>query len=213
MRLRALVFVLVLPLVLAACAGRTVRPSLPPEQVAGAELRQIAREQRLRQQEVWSLVGRIAVSTDGNGGSGRIEWRQDGPRFAFALSAPVTRQSWRLTGDAAQARLEGLEGGTRHGPDPRQLLVDATGWDIPVVALADWVRGVRSAKLEPARVVYGADGRPAQIVQGGWQVDYVWPDTSPADDTEVMPTRVDAQQGGARVRLLVDQWGGDGSGA
>ena len=211
MKLRALALVVVLPVLLAACVGRPVRPGLPPEQVAAAELRQIAREQRLRRQPEWSLVGRIAVSTDGNGGSGRIEWRQDGPRFAFALSAPVTRQSWRLSGDAEQARLEGLEGGPRLGPDPRQLLVEATGWDIPVVALTDWVRGLRSPKLDPAQVVYGADGRPARLVQGGWQVDYVWPDTGAVGDTEVMPTRVDAQQGGARVRLIVDQWSGEGS--
>ena len=213
MKLRALALVMVLPVLLAACVGRPVRPSLPPEQVAAAELLQSAREQRLRQQPAWSLVGRIAVSNDGNGGSGRIDWRQDGQRFEVALSAPVTRQSWRLSGDAAQARLEGLEGGTRQGPDPRQLLVEATGWDIPVVALADWVRGMRSSKLEPALIVYGADGRPARIVQGGWQVDYVWPEASLAGGSEVMPTRVDAQQGGARVRLLVDQWSGDGSGA
>jgi len=212
-KLRALALVVVLPVLLAACVGRPVRPGLPPEQVAAAELRQIAREQRLRRQPEWSLVGRIAVSTDGNGGSGRIEWHQQGARFAVGLSAPVTRQSWRLTGDAAQARLEGLEGGTRHGPDPRQLLVDATGWDIPVVALADWVRGLRSAKLDPALIVYGVDGHPARIVQGGWQVDYVWPDASSVGDGEVMPARVDAQQGGARVRLIVDQWSGDGSDA
>ena len=213
MKLRAFALALLVPVLLVACVARPVRPSLPPGQVAAAELRQGAREQRLRQQPAWSLVGRIAVSTDGNGGSGRIEWRQDGAGFQVALSAPVTRQSWRLSGDATQARLEGLEGGAREGSDPRQLLVEATGWDIPVVALADWVRGLRSSKLEPALIVYGADGRPAQIVQGGWQVDYVWPDASSVGDGEVMPTRVDAQQGGARVRLLVDQWRGDGPGA
>lgn len=213
MNLRALAIVVLMPVVLAACVGRPVRTSLPPEQVAAAELRQLAREQRLRLQPDWSLVGRIAVSTDGNGGSGRIEWRQAGPRFEVALSAPVTRQSWRLTGDGTDARLEGLEGGVRQGPDARQLLVEATGWDIPVVALTDWVRGLRSPGLDPALIVYGADGRPAQITQGGWQVDYLWSDADPGTAGEVLPARVDARQGGARVRLLVDEWGHDGPGA
>jgi len=213
MRLSAVAIAMLLPVVLAACAGRPVRTSLPPEQVAAAELAQVAREQRLRLQPDWSLVGRIAVSTDGNGGSGRIEWRQSGPRFEVALSAPVTRQSWRLTGDSADARLEGLEGGTRRGTDARQLLVEATGWDIPVVALTDWVRGLRSPDLDSALIVYGAYGRPAQITQGGWQVDYLWSGADAAGATEVLPTRVDARQGGARVRLIVDQWGQDGPGA
>ena len=40
-------------------------------------------------------------------------------RFDVSLSAPVTRQSWRLVGDAGAARLEGLEGGTARGSGRR----------------------------------------------------------------------------------------------
>ena len=221
-RLRGLVLMLALPVVLAACAIRPVRPGLPPEQLPAAEALQQAREAALRLQPQWSLVGRIAVSNDGKGGSGRIEWRQDGPNFEVSLSAPVTRQSWRLTGTPGDARLEGLEGGVRQGADARALLLLATGWDIPVVALADWVRGMRtpgpqsarpgseqieSAQLEPAQLQYGVDGRPAQIVQGGWQIDYTWP----ADRAATLPARVDARRGEARVRLIIDHWNEGGA--
>lgn len=202
--------IVVLAGLLAACVGTPVRPGLPPEHLAAAEARQLAREEALRLQPAWSLVGRIAVSSAGNGGSGRIEWRQAGPRFHVELSAPVTRQSWRLAGDSADARLEGLDGGPRTGPDARLLLLEATGWDIPVVALADWVRGLRSAGLGPALIAYGVDGRPARIEQGGWQIDYVWP---AADGPQDHPARVDALRDAARVRLIIDQWGQDGAGA
>src|SRR3970282_570297 len=101
------------------------------------ETNQVAREAQLRLQPEWALVGRIAVTSAGNGGSGRIGWRQDGERFEVALSAPVTRQSWRLHGDPGGAHLEGLEGGPRSGADARLLLLEATGWDIPVTALAE----------------------------------------------------------------------------
>ena len=37
MKLRALALVIALPVLLAACVGRPVRPGLPPEQVAAAE--------------------------------------------------------------------------------------------------------------------------------------------------------------------------------
>jgi outer membrane lipoprotein LolB len=191
---------------LSACAGQAVRGPAPPVlSPAAVEVAQAAREAALREQAEWSLSGRIALSNGRNGGSGRIEWRQNGARYEVALSAPVTRQSWRLSGDAAGARLEGLEGGTRSGPDAAALLREATGWEIPVAALSDWVRGLRAQGQGPADVRYGADGRPARIEQGGWSIDYRWP-AAEGSDRPSLPSRLDAVRGEAKVKLIVDEW-------
>lgn len=193
---------------LAACAAPPVRPDLTPAQVAAAEAAQGAREQALRADGEWSLAGRIAVSNQGKGGSGRIEWSQDGARYLVSLSAPVTRQSWRLSGDHGRALLEGLEGGPRTGTDARLLLLQATGWDIPVAALTEWVRGARAQALGPARVEYGAGGLPWRIEQGGWQIEYEWPETDPLAPAAapVLPSRLEATRGEATVKLIVDEW-------
>ena len=53
---------------LVAC-GAPVRPSLAPDQEA-AMAQQQRREAALAQQDRWWLSGRIAVSNDGDGGSG-----------------------------------------------------------------------------------------------------------------------------------------------
>ena len=196
--------VLVAALALAGCVSAPeVRPQLPGHELAAAEAAQREREARLGRASGWQLSGRIAVTNGRDGGSGRIDWRQEGAGFDVALSAPVTRQSWRLSGDASHARLEGLGGGPREGTDARDLLLQATGWDIPVVALADWVRGLRSPSLPPATVRYGDDGLPAQLEQGGWRIDYQWP-TQPGPDA--LPLRLDARKGTARVKLVVDSW-------
>lgn len=191
---------------LSACAGPAVRGPAPPAlSPAAVEVAQAARESALREQADWSLSGRIALSNGRNGGSGRIEWRQNGARYEVALSAPVTRQSWRLSGDAAGARLEGLEGGTRRGPDAAALLREATGWEIPVAALSDWVRGLRAQGQGPAELRYGADGRPARIEQGGWSIDYRWP-AAEGSGRPSLPSRLDAVRGEAKVKLIVDEW-------
>ena len=175
---------------------------------AAAQARQAEREAALRPVSDWSLEGRIAVSNDGKGGSGRIDWTQRGQAYAVSLSAPVTRQSWRLSAGPDGARLEGVEGGPRSGPDAQQLLLEATGWAIPVGALSDWVRGLRAEAAGPARMEFEATGRLARLHQGGWVIDYVWPDASDASAGPVLPRRLDARQGEARVRLLVDTWTG-----
>lgn len=197
---------------LAACTSRPIRSELPPAQREAAESAQAAREAALRADPSWSLAGRIAVSTGRGGGSGRIDWRQAGERYEVSLSAPITRQSWRLSGDVSGAVLEGLEGGPRGGADAAAVLHEATGWDIPILALSDWVRGARSDALGPADVEFGADGRLSRIEQGGWTIDYRWPESSDGSaGSPVLPSRLDARRGEAKVRLIVDEWS-DGEG-
>ncbi|MCL1634400.1 lipoprotein insertase outer membrane protein LolB [Luteimonas sp. SX5] len=198
-------------LLLAACVPQTVRsplPSLSPQEVAVAQTRQTTHEAAVRAAPSWSLQGRVAVSNGRNGGSGRIDWRQDADRYEVALSAPITRQSWRLSGDRVAAQLEGLEGGTRSGADPQQLLREATGWEIPVAALSSWVRGARAdeAVFGPATLAFGTDLRLARIEQGGWTIDYAaW---QPTSEAAALPLRLNAQRGEAKVRLVVDGWNG-----
>ena len=60
----------------------------------------------------------VALAKGREGGSGRIEWRQQGGGYRVTLSAPVTRQSWSLLGHAdGRARIDGLEGGPREGKE------------------------------------------------------------------------------------------------
>jgi outer membrane lipoprotein LolB len=185
---------------LGGCAQAPVRPE-PAVDAAASEAAQAARESALATQRRWGFVGRIAVSTEGRGGSGRIEWTQDGEDFDVRLSAPVTRQSWRLRRTQGVARLEGLEGGVREGADAEGLLYEATGWRLPVADMAAWVRGARGAS-SPATVESDANGLPRRIRQDGWQVDYpAW-----TTDAPPLPARVDATQGAARVRLAIESW-------
>ena len=190
---------------LAACAGQPVRAPGPQLPAAEAQARQAARETALAAQPRWALQGRVAVANGRDGGSGRIDWRQDGAQYQVALSAPVTRQSWRLVGGDGEVRLEGLEGGTRVGTDPALLLQQATGWVIPVDALAAWVRGARAPGHGEAAVDYGADGQLATLRQDGWTLQYR--DWRPQPGLPVaLPHWVQATRDEARVRLLVDAW-------
>ena len=193
-------FALSLVLALAGCATTRVAP--PPAAATGATLAALAqRESELGARPVWGLDGRIAVSNSRDAGSGRIAWRQAGLRFDIELTAPITHQGWRLSGEPGRATLDGLSGGPREGVDAESLLRDATGWDIPVRSLPRWVRGLRA---DPARAVvqFDAAGRLARLAESGWTIDYTWPDEAAAE----LPSRIEARRDDARVRLVIDQW-------
>lgn len=181
---------------LAACTPAPVRP-----RVQGTESLQLARESMLAARSRWTFTGRVAVSSSGNAGNARIDWKQDGADYDIRLSAPITGQGWRLRRVGPEIRLEGLEGGTRTGTDAEALLQTATGWRIPVSAMAAWVRGTRATGAT-ADLEFDPAGLPATMMQSGWSVEYRgWTEAGLP-----LPTRVFASQPGASVRLVIERW-------
>lgn len=200
-RIRVLATAVLAAVLLSACASRPTRAPVPVDR----EQAQRGDAQRAALSD-WSLSGRVALSNGRQGGSGRLDWTQRGERYDISLAAPVTRQSWRLTGDAASARLEGIEGGPRESGDVEELLRASTGWDIPVRAMVDWVRGVAVPDAHgPARVAHGAGDLPTRIEQAGWEIEYQdWYEAGIGQPA--LPKRIEARRDEARVRLIVDGW-------
>ncbi|MGY0506033.1 lipoprotein insertase outer membrane protein LolB [Luteimonas sp. e5] len=150
----------------------------------------------------WSMHGRAAISHARQSGNARIEWQQRGREdYSVTLSAPVTRQSWRLDVDATGAVISGLPEGSRQGPDAAALLREASGWDIPVAQMPAWLQG-HPARGEPVQrhVFAMPDGRLVGFDQAGWRIELV-------PDAQGRPRRITAERGESRVRLVVDAWG------
>lgn len=158
-----------------------------------------------------AFSGRVALSNGRDGGSGRIEWWQAGDDYQVLLRAPVTRQGWSLSAGAGGARIDGLDGGPRHGPDAQALLLEETGMQVPLSALAAWAAGTRAdpAAHGPARLEFSAGGELVRLRQAGWTIDYVaWQPSSDGAAAQPLPLplRINAERGQARVRLVVDDW-------
>jgi len=194
-------------LLLLLLTGCITRPKSPPAPPAAAEITEADRQAWLHAHPEWSFTGRIALRQQGKGGSGRIEWQQQGSHYRIRLSAPVTRQSWQLTGDFADghARIEGIEGGPLDGTDAEALLWEATGWDIPLYRLSDWVRGVHHAEG-----TFDEQGRPQQFQYGEWNVTYrLWhpsTDTLPSLPKRIEVERMEGGPDAPRIRLMIDRW-------
>lgn len=195
-------------LLLAGCATTAPTRTAPPLSAEVRAERQRERAEWLSLYSTWSFSGRAAISRGTKGGSGRIEWEQlDRNRYSIALSAPVTRQSWRLTGDlhSEAGRIEGLEGGPRDGEFAEALLLQATGWNVPLQQLGSWVRGAPAADYPVESVEYDWQGRPSLLRQAGWNVRYTAWRPGPAGQPD-LPTRIEAESGDARVKLQIDEW-------
>jgi outer membrane lipoprotein LolB len=191
--------IIVVLLALAACAPERVR-----ETPAAASAQQ-AREAQLNARTNWAISAHIGVSTGKDGGSGDLVWTQNGDRYEFTVHAPVTGRTWKLSGDARGATLEGVDPQPDHDSDPERLLRERLGWDVPLANLGAWVRGMRAAGA--SRVDYDARNLPALIEQAGWKVEYRdWL----AERDPPLPRKLFASRGNARVRVVIDNWKFDG---
>jgi outer membrane lipoprotein LolB len=200
-------------LLVAGCRGMPARPAASPDSEAAAAAQQ-ARASALGLASGdcaapgWVMTGRAALSNGKEGGSGQVEWTQGGGRLRLLLTAPITRQYWLLEAEPAGATLQGLPSGPLRGDDAAQLMRQATGWDIPVAALGCWLRAVAAnpASAGAERIEFGLDLLPRRLEQGGWTVDYSDWKRDPFSRLP-MPSRITAQRGEDRIRLIVDRWG------
>lgn len=186
-------------LALAACAPVRVR------ETPAAQAAQSAREARLAPRTHWTLNARIGVSNGKDGGSGDLVWTQSDDSYSFTVHAPVTGRTWKLSGDAHHAVLEGVDSLPGTASDPERLLRERLGWEVPLGDLGAWVRGMRATGK--AQVEYDAGNLPALIEQAGWKVEYRdWF----ADRDPALPRKLFASRGNARVRVVIESWSFDG---
>jgi outer membrane lipoprotein LolB len=171
---------LVLLILLAGCAARR-GPAFVPESA----------------DRHWRLEGRLAVSDGRDSGSGSISWEQDGDYFTISLRAPISGQSWRLSGDADQCALEGLKPYPLIADTPEQLLERELGWHLPVAPLRSWLRGV---PLDPSTgLERDALGHVTGFSEAGWTIGY-------RDFRDGRPTRITAHKPPHQVRLAIKSW-------
>ncbi|OZB58082.1 MAG: outer membrane lipoprotein LolB [Lysobacterales bacterium 14-68-21] len=188
---------LVVLALLAGCA-----PAVRMKGDAAMYRAQQQRERALAGADHWTLNGRLGVSDGHNGGSGSLEWHQDGDHYDFQLRAPITGKSFRLTGGPGGALLEGLEGGPLRGPDAESLMRKALGWEMPLSDLRAWVLGLR-ADSGPAELRFGDDQLPSLLLQDGWTVDYRRWDQS---RQPALPVQIFATKPPYKVRLFIESW-------
>jgi outer membrane lipoprotein LolB len=187
---------------LAACAVALLATGCATLPEAGSAGDWPARRATLQSLERWTLDGRMAVAAGSEGFSGGLSWRQDGPRTAIELRAPMGGRAIAIDVAGEAISVTDGDGTTLEGEDARRLVTRHVGTALPVAELRYWLVGT-PAPGSPHRESMGADQRLAKLEQSGWQVGYI---AYRSVGELVLPSRMEITTEGLRLRILVAGW-------
>lgn len=199
---------MVLPLLLAGCAGIGQHPA-SPESIAGAQ-GAVTRTYR----EDIDLGGRMSVRYEQNGKEeavhGSFTWAQTPRRSVVTLLSPLGQTIATIELTPAIATLTQAGRAPKTATDVDALAAEALGWPLPIAGMRDWLQGfVIDAKgrhaiansQESATAITTKDGW--RLLYGSWQEESTPPSTRPK---RIDFTRSTAQAGEVAIRIVIDSW-------
>lgn len=185
-------------LVLAGCSATTVRDDAAGQRESLYQ----SRLANIGAMDAWALEGRLAVSDQDDGGSGSFRWASLGTQTRMSFYGALGRGAWQLQASQSGAELQVADGGVYRAATVGKLVERQLGWNMPVDALAWWVRGL-AAPGEIAVRKLDEQGRISRLQQQDWKVEFGrYLDV----DGVAMPGRITARQQGRTVKLAVRNW-------
>jgi len=192
---RLLLSCLVLSL-LAGCAA--LEPQLPTSAGWQAHSQQLA---LLRQ---WTANGKLAVRSADAAESASLEWRQHDQDTHLQLSGPLGVGATTIYSDGQQLDIhQGNEHRTLDISTPDAVVLN-TGWDLPLLALTYWLKGLPSPHAKVQKLELDPQTELLQILQqDDWEVHY---EQYGQFEQFTLPTRLRIQRGATRAKVIISHW-------
>jgi outer membrane lipoprotein LolB len=186
---------ILLTMLLAACAARPVRP---PPQAQGWP-------QRLRTLQAigrFELNGRLAASNGNDAFSAGVHWRQQGDGAVIDLSGPLGLGAAHIVQSGSSLSVTNAQGVVYRGSPAGEQVASTLGFDPPLASLRYWVLGASDPSPVTSQVL-DAQQRLTRLQQQGWQIDY---EQYSLVQDQWLPRRLSITQGHYRLKLVVNSW-------
>ena len=147
----------------------------------------------------FELSGRIAVRYRDDAGSGNFAWRHGARADELLLTSPFGQGIARIVRAGDEVALTTQDGREFRAADAESLTEQVLGFRLPLLGLADWVRGRAAAVPAPTLARADASGRLAELEQSGWRIEYL-------EYAGAQPSRLRLTYPGLELRLAVSEW-------
>jgi len=186
---------------LLALSGCASLPGTAPTGAPDEAAWQLRRTQ-LEKLADWELQGRVGIINGKDGGSGSMDWKQQGDVLAFSFRGPFGAGSLQVQGDANALWVRSSRGDDFITTDPEQDFSRRLRIPLPVLSMRYWMLGLPDPTAPFTKSV-DAQGHLVTLAQRGWQVDYQDYASFKGYD---LPTRLLIERASVRIKIAVNNW-------
>lgn len=164
------------------------------------------RQSAMGRMQSWRMGGRAALRFKGDAWTFGLNWLQrNRQQYSLQIRNPITGTVVGILDQSPGRATLRSRGKTSTGTDAERLLQQQLRVKMPVNGMPYWIRGVMAPQYPVGKVVLDAKGRPKQIVQAGWVIDYF---NYRGLSFDALPGKVNISRAQERVnvRILAKQW-------
>ena len=161
------------------------------------------RQELLLPVQNWTVIGRIAINSEKDSVNASLNWNQQGDVYRIRLSTRMGHGLVEIAGGPAGVSMRTSDNQTYVAPDADKLLVDATGWRVPLAGLRHWILGRTDPDVPISTLTLDDLGRLDELEQSGWQIRYLR--YQQVGDLE-LPTKVFLENAKLSTRVVVNSW-------
>jgi len=161
------------------------------------------RSKDLVQLDRWKIKGRTMITQGSEAWSVGLRWQEDRGAYQIKLEGPFAQGGVTLDGDEEQVVLTMTTGEKIASTNPEELILEVVGWNLPVSALRDWVRGLPYEQQAIESITYDDEGRITHLVQQGWDIEFL---RYMPFDSYSMPAKIFIKHPDLSVRLVISSW-------
>ena len=186
----------------AAPKVNTVKKPAPATNQSPWARRQLA----MNRMASWTMAGRSALRFKSEGWTFGLNWVQrNRQQYALQIRNPLTGAVVGILDQSPGRATLRARGKIHNGTDAERLLQQQLGVKMPVNGMPYWIRGVMASQYPAGKVTLDAKGRPKQIIQAGWVIDYFNYQNLRFD---ALPSKINISrvQEQVNVRILAKQW-------
>ncbi len=160
------------------------------------------RQAKLTSIQSFRVDGKIAVRTPRDSGSATVNWVQRHSSYSIALMGPLGSNGLKLQGQPGNVTLQTSDGKTYSANSAEQLLKERWGFHLPVSNMHYWIRGLPVPGMA-ANTRFDSDGRLSQLVQQGWNIQYLSYTKMGNVD---LPEKMSITSPSLTVKIVIYQW-------
>ncbi len=168
------------------------------------------RQQQLSSFSEWSIRGRVALYLDDEVYNLGLGWVRNQGNSKIKLEASLGQGVVLLEKTNSSVKLTTSEGENYTGKNAEQVLLQSTGWSIPIEGLEYWILGINHPESDYLPEIDFA-GRANSLRQNNWNINYLEYSTTDLDqyNNPELPRKMYMKRYNLALKIVVDQWQAD----